>query len=77
MEIPSKVLVPRPISSSTARLRGVNWVRMLAVSFISTMKVDSPPARFVGRADAGEEAVDDADLRRRRPARSCPSAPAA
>ena len=46
IEMPSKVLVPRPISSSTARLRGVSWVRMLAVSFISTMKVDSPPARL-------------------------------
>ena len=28
------------------------------------MKVDSPPREVVGRADAGEEAVDDADLAR-------------
>ncbi len=46
MEIPSYVLVPRPISSSITRLRGVILLIMLAVSFISTMKVDSPPLRL-------------------------------
>jgi hypothetical protein len=42
---PSKVLVPRPISSRMTRLRSVALLRMLAVSFISTMKVDWPRAR--------------------------------
>ncbi len=44
--MPSKVEVPRPISSRTIRLRGVAWLRMLAVSVISTMKVDWPRARL-------------------------------
>ena len=35
-------LVPRPISSSRIRERGVMLLRMAAVSSISTMKVDSP-----------------------------------
>ena len=38
------MLVPRPISSSTTRLRSVAWWRMLAVSSISTMKVLWPVA---------------------------------
>src|SRR5690554_7111869 len=42
MEIPSYVLVPRPISSKSTKLRGERLFRILAVSFISTMKVDSP-----------------------------------
>ena len=42
MLTPSYVLVPRPISSNSTRLRGVRLLRMAAVSFISTMKVDSP-----------------------------------
>src|SRR5919197_272503 len=41
---PSKVDVPRPISSSTTRLRDVAWWRMFAVSCISTMNVDCPRA---------------------------------
>ena len=41
---PSKVAVPRPISSSTTRLRDVAVCRMWAVSCISTMKVDWPRA---------------------------------
>ncbi len=41
---PSKVEVPRPISSSTTRLRDEAVCRMLAVSCISTMKVDWPRA---------------------------------
>jgi hypothetical protein len=45
MLMPSKVLVPRPISSSTIRLRGVALFRMLAVSCISTIKVLRPRAR--------------------------------
>jgi hypothetical protein len=42
---PSKVLVPRPISSISTRLRSLALCRMLAVSSISTMKVERPPAR--------------------------------
>ena len=42
---PSKVLVPRPISSRMTRLRLVAWLRMFAVSFISTMKVLWPRPR--------------------------------
>ena len=45
MDSPSKVDVPRPISSSTTRLRSVAWWRMAAVSAISTMNVDWPRAR--------------------------------
>ena len=37
---PSKVLVPRPISSRIMRLRVLALFKMLAVSHISTMKVD-------------------------------------
>ena len=46
MLIPSKVLVPRPISSSMTRLLGVAFCRMCAVSTISTMKVDCPAVRL-------------------------------
>ena len=42
---PSKVLVPRPISSMRTRECSVALCRMLAVSSISTMKVERPPAR--------------------------------
>ena len=42
---PSKVVVPRPISSISTRLSSVALCRMLAVSVISTMKVERPPAR--------------------------------
>ncbi len=45
MERPSKVEVPRPISSRMTRLRAVALLGMLAVSFISTMKVDWPLER--------------------------------
>ena len=38
--------VPRPISSSTMKLRGVAVFRMTAVSVISTMKVERPRARL-------------------------------
>ena len=37
--------VPRPISSRMTRLRSVAWLRMAAVSTISTMKVERPAAR--------------------------------
>ncbi len=43
--MPSKVAVPRPTSSRITRLSALAWWRMLAVSIISTMKVDSPRAR--------------------------------
>src|SRR3546814_4182064 len=46
MEMPSYVLVPRPISSRRIRLRAEILLRILAVSFISTMKVDSPEERL-------------------------------
>src|SRR5665213_176936 len=39
------MLVPRPTSSRTTRLRAVALLRMFAVSLISTMKVDCPDAR--------------------------------
>ena len=45
MLMPSNVLVPRPISSSTIRLRAVALFRMFAVSCISTMNVLRPRAR--------------------------------
>ena len=46
MLMPSKVLVPRPISSSTIRLRLLILLIMLAVSFISTINVLSPPLKL-------------------------------
>ena len=45
METPSKVLVPRPISSKMIRLFSVALCKMEAVSCISTMKVDCPELR--------------------------------
>ncbi|MNV26892.1 hypothetical protein D3C71_1180220 [compost metagenome] len=39
------MLVPRPISSISTRLRAVALLRMLAVSVISTIKVERPEAR--------------------------------
>ncbi len=45
MARPSKVAVPRPISSRITRERGVAWFRIAAVSTISTMKVERPAAR--------------------------------
>ena len=43
--MPSKVDVPRPISSKMRSERGVAFLRMSATSFISTMNVDCPEAR--------------------------------
>ncbi|OQA90347.1 MAG: hypothetical protein BWY28_00274 [bacterium ADurb.Bin236] len=45
MDRPSRVPVPRPISSRTTRERGVAARRMWLNSVISTMKVDCPDAR--------------------------------
>ena len=45
IESPSKVDVPRPISSRIRRLLGVAFLKILATSVISTMKVDWPEAR--------------------------------
>src|SRR5258708_31298455 len=42
---PSKVEVPRPTSSISTRLCGVALCRIEALSVISTMKVERPPAR--------------------------------
>ena len=43
--MPSKVEVPRPISSKITRLFGVAFWRMWATSLISTIKVDWPAVR--------------------------------
>ncbi len=40
------MLVPRPISSISTRLRSERLLRMLAVSVISTINVDSPLERL-------------------------------
>ena len=45
MASPSRVAVPRPISSTTTSERGPAWCRIAAVSVISTMKVLRPRAR--------------------------------
>ena len=45
MLMPSKVLVPRPISSRIRRLRLVAYLRISATSVISTIKVDCPAPR--------------------------------
>ena len=42
IEIPSYVLVPLPISSNNIKLFWLKLFKILAVSFISTIKVDSP-----------------------------------
>ena len=44
MEIPSYVLVPRPISSKRTSDLSVTLLRMAADSSISTINVDSPRA---------------------------------
>ena len=63
-EMPSNVLVPRPISSRITRLcarRVVEDVRRLG--HLDHERALAA-AQLVGRADAGEEPVDDADPRR-------------
>ena len=45
MDSPSKVLVPRPISSRIRRLLEVAFLKILDTSFISTIKVLCPLAR--------------------------------
>ena len=45
IERPSKVLVPRPISSRTRRLFFVAFLKIFATSVISTIKVLCPDAR--------------------------------
>src|SRR2546425_1237358 len=61
---PSKVAVPRPISSSTTSDRGVAVCRMFAVSCISTINVEWPRAmlsdaptraKIRSTSDAGED----------------------
>src|SRR5262249_15573433 len=61
MDSPSKVEVPRPISSSTTRLRSVAWWRMAAVSAISTMKVDWAGAGSSGAPPRVKEGSPRAD----------------
>ena len=55
---PSKVLVPRPISSISTRLRSVAPCTIAAASVISSMKVDLRVGQIVGGADAGVDRVD-------------------
>ena len=71
---PSKVAVPRPISSRMTRLRDVAVCRMFAVSCISTMKVDWPRAML---SDAPTRAKIRSTSRAspRAPARTTRSAP--
>ena len=57
--------------------RSVAWLRMMAVSLISTMKVDWPRGEVVGGADAGEDAVDEAERGATRPGRRRRSGPSA
>ena len=45
IDSPSNVAVPRPISSRMTSERSVAWLRIAAVSTISTMKVERPRAR--------------------------------
>ena len=45
--IPSKVDVPRPISSISTRLESVARFRIAAASVISTMKVERPNAPWM------------------------------
>ena len=66
MARPSYVPVPRPISSRTISERGVAWRRIAAVSIISTMKRALARRDVVLRADAGEDAIHEADTRRLR-----------
>ena len=59
---PSRVAVPRPISSTTTSERGPAWCRIAAVSVISTMKVRAPARQVVGRADPAEQPIHHADV---------------
>ena len=45
IERPSKVAVPRPISSRMTNERSLAWFKIVAVSTISTIKVDRPRAK--------------------------------
>ena len=73
---PSKVEVPRPISSISTRLCSVALCRMLAVSVISTMKVERPPARS-SEAPMRVKIWSTGPIRALSPARSCRSGRAA
>ena len=67
---PSKVEVPRPISSISTRLASVALCRMLAALGHLDHEGRAAAGEVVGGADAGEDAVDRADARGARPARS-------
>ena len=62
-EMPSKVLVPRPISSRITRLRGGRVVEDVGRLGHLDHERALAAAQLVGRADAGEQAVDHADPR--------------
>ena len=72
MAMPSKVEVPRPISSRISSERGVAFLRISATSVISTMKVDWPEARSSDAPMRVKSLVDDADARGWTPGRSEP-----
>ena len=54
--------MPRPISSRMTSACGPAWLRIAAVSIISTMKVERPRARSSAAPTRREQAVDDADM---------------
>ena len=74
MDRPSKVAVPRPISSRMTSERSLAWLRIAAVSTISTMKVERPRARSSEAPTRREQPVDDADMGAASPARRSRSA---
>ncbi len=63
MEMPSKVLVPRPTSSSRIKLRRGRMMENIRRLFHLDHERRFAAAQRVGRADARENPVDDADLR--------------
>jgi len=65
-----------PISSRISKLRVVAWWRMLAVSIISTIKVDCPSMDLILGADAGEYAVHPPPAELIRLGQNCQFAPA-
>ena len=64
MAMPSKVLVPRPTSSSTTRLRAVARAHDRRRFDHLDHERAPPGGDVVVGADAGEDAIDDADMRR-------------
>ena len=75
MERPSKVAVPRPISSRMTRRAAGRLVQDGGGLDHLDHEGGAAARQIVGRADAAEQPVDDADMRRGSPARRSPSAP--